>query len=266
VPHVDDDIKREDGPPMSVDRPFYRTVRQFADGLYTQGGRGRYVSHPSFASHPSDFVRAFSVIQKDLISIFEFIEPDEQNRDAYSLRTYELLLRACTEIETNFKAIFAANTYTAPNNLTMHDYAKIEQSHYLSQFEVKVHYWKGNGGVRRPFAGWAGGGHTLAWYQDYNNAKHDRVENMNLATLGNVVDAVAGLVVVLSSQFLGEDFGPGPGYLITEGIGDGYEGAIGNYFRLRFPQHVPEPDRYAFDWSELRQEIDPFQRFDYDAI
>lgn len=253
---------------MTVDQPFYRTARQFADGLYTEGGRARYIGHPSFAQSPGDFVRAFKVIQEDLVSMFEYVEPDDQNGQSYSLRTYELLLRACTEVETNFKAIFAANTYAPSSsgaNLTMKDYRKIEHSHFLSQYEVKVHYWNGVGRTRRPFAPWDGTG-SLPWYQAYNSAKHDRVANMRLATLDKVVDAVCGLVVVLTSQFLSEDFSPSRGYLLLEGSGDGYESAIGNYFRIKYPQHVPDESRYEFDCGPLMHFPDPFQRFDYDAL
>jgi hypothetical protein len=262
----DDGIKRECGPPVSVDRPFYRTARQFAAGSYAEGGCSGYIIDPKFADSPSDFVRAFLMIQEDLISLFEYIEPDDQNCDTYSLRTYELLLRACTEIETNFKAIFAANTYKKRSSeLKMDDYKKIEHSHYLSQYEVKVHYWKGAGRIRHPFAAWAGG-QPLTWYQAYNNAKHDRVANMKEAKFDQVVDAVCGLVVVLSSQFLGEDFTPRQGLLALEGSGDGYESAVGNYFRIKYPQDVPDSERYDFDWQQLRQQPGPFQRFDYDAI
>jgi hypothetical protein len=85
-----------------------------------------YIRHHSYADEPSNYVRAFLLIQKDLQTIFEYIEPSDQNLDAYSFRTYELLLRTCTEIETNLKAILRANTYSPPaRNWTIIDYAKI---------------------------------------------------------------------------------------------------------------------------------------------
>ena len=34
-----------EGAQMSVDRPFYRTARQFSDGEYNEGGRWEYVDH-----------------------------------------------------------------------------------------------------------------------------------------------------------------------------------------------------------------------------
>ncbi len=254
---------------MGVTKPYYRTARQFADGFYSEGGRSRYIDHPSYADAPSNYIRAFLLIQTDLQTIFEYIEPSDQNLQAYSFRTYELLLRTCTEVEANFKAIFRANTYSSRNGdrLNMRDdYVRIERSHFLSQYEVKMPYWSDGNPFRRPFAGWGNGNHALPWYQAYNTSKHDRVQELRAATFTHLIDAFCGLAVVLTAQFLSHDFGPANDVITAEGIGDGCEEGIGQYVRLRYPSNLPTDARYDFTWQDLQKTSDPFEKFDYNAV
>ena len=221
-----------------VTKPFRRTARQFRDGRYGEGGRGRYIDHPGFADRPEHYIRAYEVLEKDLRALFEFIEPADQNLQTYSLRCYELLLRICTEVETNFKAILRENTYSKSRNLTVADFYKVNTSHYLSDYDVWVPYWSGTD-VRRPFLAWSSGRAQLSWYVAYNEAKHDRVANLHLATFGQVTDAMCGLVVLLAAQFHTHDFAPGPDILVWEGLEDGRESAIGQFFRVGFPSPFP---------------------------
>jgi hypothetical protein len=227
----------------------------------------QYIRHASYADEPSNYIRAFLLIQKDLQTIFEYIEPSDQNRKAYSFRTYELLLRTCTEVEANFKAIFRANTCGKNGgNLNITDYVKIETSHFLSGYKVKMPYWSDSSPSWQPFANWASGNHELDWYKAYNKSKHDRARELKAATFTNLIDAFCGLSVVLTAQFLFHDFGPANGVLTDEGIGDGWEEGIGQYVRLEYPSNLPPSERYDFEWQALRKTRDPFQKYDYDAV
>jgi hypothetical protein len=251
---------------MAITKPFYRTARQFADGSYSEGGRSLYIRDPSYADEPSNYIQAFLIIQKDLQTLFEYIQPSDQNLEAYSFRTYELLLRICTEIEANFKAILRANTYGKPSEKwNIIDYAKIDQSHYLSDYAVKMPYWAAGNPVRQPFAEWKKG-HSLTWYQAYNTSKHDRAQEFKAATFAAVIGAFCGLSAVITAQFLFHNFGPANGALTDQGIGDGYEEGIGQYVRLMYPSSLPPAERYDFKWADLRVASYPFQKFDYDAV
>jgi hypothetical protein len=253
---------------LTVAKPYYRTVRQFADGSYSEGGRSFYILHGSYANEPSNYIRAFQLIQKDLQTIFEYIEPSDQNLETYSFRTYELLLRTCTEIEANFKAIFRSNAYSrSTGSLNIIDYAKIDKSHHLSEYAVKVPYWSGSGGIRTPFADWKNG-HILAWYQAYNTSKHDRAQELKAATFANLIDAYCGLSIVLAAQFLTFDFGPANSVLSLGSFYGNHEygAAIGQHVRIKYPANLPLADRYDFKWPDLAKTSDPFQKFDYDAV
>jgi len=81
-----------------IKRPYRRTARAFANGLYT-GGDQRYLYHAKFARDADMYARGFSLIQADLRKLFEYIEPSDQNCNCYSFRIHELLFRACVEVE-----------------------------------------------------------------------------------------------------------------------------------------------------------------------
>lgn len=251
---------------MAVSKPYYLTVRQFVDGDYAEGGRSQYIKHSRYAQSPLNYIRAFELIQKDLLTLFEYIDPSWRNPNTFSFRTFELLLRTCTEIEANFKSIFRANIYSRVGNLNITDYVKIDATHFLSQYEVKMPYWHGERGrLRQPFKSWLNGTHVLDWYQAYNHAKHDRAKNLKEASFKNLVDAVSGLAVLIAAQYYTNDFSS-VDFLIAEGDGDGFETAVGDYFLIKFPENVPTKDRYDFNWQALELEKDPFQKFDYNKL
>lgn len=249
---------------MPVNRPYRRTCRQFVNGSYTASGNGRYIIHPMFARSPEHYVRAFLLLLKDLQELFDYVEPAEKNLACYSYRIHALLLRACVEVEANCKAILSENGYARAGDWNMGDYKKVERTHLLSAYEVKVPNWSGAQAVRTPFSAWATGA-PLPWYQAYNTTKHDRHSKFEDATFGQMLDACCGLLVVLSAQFETKDFSPGNDVITMEGRGDGMESGIGGYFRVRFPNFPPDM-RYDFDWKSLQGDADPFQTFDYSAI
>jgi hypothetical protein len=250
---------------MSVTKPFKRACRQFMYGGYSKGGCSDYIKHPKYANTPTHYIRPFLLLQKDLQQLFDYIEPADSNKGCYSYRLHELLLRVCVEVEVNFKAILQENIYSkAPRKWDIADYQKINRSHHLSSYRVLVPYWDGKT-KRAPFMSW-NRNQPLKWYQAYNDVKHNRCANFALASLNNVIDAMCGLVVILSAQFYTYDFSPGPSLILQEGPNDGTESAIGDYFRVCFPTDWPKYLRYDFIWQDIQQESDPFNKFDYDKI
>ena len=250
---------------MSITRPYRRTCRQFVDGNYTEGGRSQYMVHPKYADAPEHYVRAFLILLKDLQELFDFVEPADSNLSCYSYRIHSLLLRACIEVEANCKAILSENGYARSGDWNMGDYKKIEKTHLLSKYEVKVPTWSGSRETWTPFATWASNG-SLPWYQAYNATKHDRHTEFPKATFEHLIEAMCGLMVLLSAQFETNDFSPGDTLLAVSGPSDGMESGIGSFFRVRFPENWPPELRYDFDWQTLRNEDDPFQTIDYESI
>lgn len=247
---------------MPVSKPFFRTCRQLADGSYENAGQGRYVSDPRFAQSGAQYVRAFLLIQKDLLELFDYIEPADQNQNCYSYRIHELHVRTCIEVEAHCKAILSENGYVNPNKTpewwNTIDYRRLNPTHHLSSYEIRMPLWHGTKHTQKPFDAWAAQG-SLAWYQAYNDAKHDRHNNFPKSNLEALIAAVSGLVALLSAQFITFDFQPavlGIGY---GGPDDGFETAIGGYFHVKFPTDWPTDERYSFDWETLMTDANPFQ-------
>jgi hypothetical protein len=247
---------------MPIVRPYKRTCRQFTDNTYSHSGKWRYLVHEKFANSPAHYIRAFLLIQKDLIKLFDYIEPADQNLETYSFRIHELLVRTCIEIEANCKAILTENGYANTGRLDMRDYKKINLSHRLSSYEVYLPIWKGDQSKRAPYKNWINSG-SLPWYQTYNDTKHDRHTKFHHATFEHLTDSVCGLLALLSAQFWTEDYSSGNTLLAIEGPSDGTESAIGGEFRIRFPTDWPESEKYEFDWERIEHEEDPFQCFKY---
>jgi hypothetical protein len=143
----------------------------------------------------------------------------------------------------------------------MFDYRRLEPTHHLSSFLVRLPLWNGNENPRRPFEEWKVGG-SLPWYQAYNSAKHSRHEYFEESNLRNMLDAVCGLVAILAAQFIVIDFGQehfaGPSSTV-----EGYDVAIGGYFEVKFPDDWPPEERYDFDWGKLQQDPHPFQNLTF---
>lgn len=247
-----------------IDKPFRRTCRIFSDGSYANSGKGEYIKHPLYANSPAQYIRAYLVLQKDLIALLDYVEPSDQNLQTHSFRIHELLMRFCVEIEANCTAILKENGYTVyGRNLNMGDYKKIEQSHFLSKYEVMVPNWHGEQGIRTPFLKWATGG-GLDWYQVYNSTKHDRHGNFHQATFNALIDAACGLCALISAQFWTYSF-TSSDYLITVSGDeiDGFESAIGDFFRVKFPVNVPSDEVYEFNSSDIDTSKDIFKEFQY---
>lgn len=262
---------------MVVIRPFYRSCRQFVSGSYAESGTWQYVTHPKYAKSPEQYVRAFLLIQKDLQNLFDYIEPADKNLKCYSFRIHELLMRSCIETEANFKAILIENGYNKKDangkvgDLDIEDYKKLDKTHKLSSYKVKVPHWYGGKSIRTPFLSWSRPElYSPAWYQAYNKTKHNRHEEFHHANFENLIDSVCGLLVLLSSQFFTEDFSSAA-YLTSSDFGpkDGMDWGIGSYFRIKFPDDWPTEERYGFsyqEWAKMAEEDNPFQQIDYSIL
>jgi len=251
---------------MGVIKPYKRTVRQLKDGSYSNSGNSGYIKHADYAKSPEKHIRSFLLMQSDIQKLFEYVEPADKNEETYSYRTHELFIRVCIEVEANCKAILHDNGYSRKKEKywNMSDYCLIENTHKLSAYEIVLPRWDGKHSRYKPFSRWAEN-KGLHWYQYYNAVKHDIHSNFRHANIKNLVEATCGLVVLLSAQFLNEDFSPNTGCLSMSGPGDGMESAIGDYFRVKYPEWEAK-DRYEFEWSEIKDKPNICQVHDYNSM
>jgi hypothetical protein len=254
-------------------RPFHRIHRPVSRDLPNAGfSSWAYIRDPAYAKIPGHYTLAYLLIENDLNRLFEYVEPSDTSLATFSFRIHELLMRACIEVEANCKSILTENKYTPAMDrfgqpiMNMSIYRRIERSHHLSSYEVGLPSWNGGRKVLRPFAAWQGAA-PLTWYQAYNASKHDRAEAFQRANLESLLDAVAGLLVLLSAQFKNETFGSQADHLVfTSPAIDEMDSALGETFRIRFPKDWTRDEEYAFNWADLKDEAVRFDKFDYDML
>lgn len=250
---------------MTVPRPYRRIVRPFTDGQYAEGGRGRYILHPKYATDPAHFIRPFLMIQRELQSLFDFIEPSDTNLQAYSFRIHQLLMTTCMEIEANFKAIFLENGCDLGRDGNINVYRQIESSHRLSKYKIKLPLWREGEKILTPFSAWSKPNTTLKWYKAYNDLKHNRHKNFNQANLENLLNSISGLAVLLTAQFQDETFSPAPDTLSISSNKDrdGFQSCMGEYFKVLYPTKWPKRDCYNFNWGQIESNENPFEKYPY---
>lgn len=255
---------------MGISKPFYRIARPKAF-------IPDYALDTRYASDRLQLSRAYINIEKELRSIFNFIEPDEKNKDTFSFELYSLLLRACTEVELNCKQIMESNGAIPQGRFfTMTDYKKLEKSSLLSKYTVEFSNWRQRNATSHeleyvekefcPFANFATHiNKSPDWYEAYNAVKHNREENLEKANLENCMNAVAGILILLYSQF---------GSCCIETYGsNGYRGPDAEDYDLYFDAdiifeiHPPQIDDwsseelYDFEWSNIQADSEPFDKF-----
>jgi len=257
-----------------MNKPFHRLYRAMKDGPNSGYSDWAYIVDKDYANSPIHYIRAYKVIQDDLIKLFEYIEPSDVNIKTYSLRVHELLIRTCIEIEANFKAILSENGYSPRDkngkerkekDWNIYDYMKVLDSHLLDKYRVIIPTWDGLQNQISPYEKWRED-NDLVWYTNYNLCKHDRHKKFYLANFGNLLQAISGLIVLLTAQFRNEEFTTGDISLAISGY-DYYEGetSIGGYFRIIYPSNLDENDMYDFNWKELVSENDKFQFYNYNV-
>lgn len=242
---------------MGVTKPYYR--------IYRPGSGTEFLNDTRYCNESNELYRAFQLLELDLKRIFEFIEPTDNNLKTYSNRLYELLLRACTEVEASAKAILVANGYNCdPDDLNMKNYRLVNNATRLSEYKVTLETWNPKPIVLHPFKTWKST-HTLEWYSAYNTVKHNRFKEYEKASLNNVINAIAGVYAILYSQI---------GYLAITGIprknnwsfymsdDDGNCSPVINnsIFTIEQPKWA-KSDKYDFNWQVLKDEPEPFTKF-----
>jgi hypothetical protein len=256
--------------PVPLAQPYRRLIRPFGPGRYESDHLGAtpsdsHVVDPRYSPDRIDFVRAYRLLEDDLIEIFDYVEPVDANKLAYSHRIYQLLLRACTEFEANAKAVLRANGYSKSSNFNIIDYHKLEAACRLSEYGVMTPVWSGARRVFEPFKAWqSSGAYTpLGWYQAYNDTKHNRTSSFPAANFGNVLDAVAGVFIVLFAQYNILAFDPYRTVTMIQNDDNGFLSHSTPLFHIRLPNGWTDAEKYGFDWKQLKAQTDPFQSYPF---
>ena len=203
----------------------------------------------------SSLINAAALIIDDYMSLCEYIEP--VNKNTYSHRTYELLLRVATEFEANCKGILEANGYNVSCHVDIKDYCKLNQVMLLDQYKIKTSLWSLEQTLM-PLSEWSTG-HSLTWYNFYNDSKHNRFSNFDKASFENVFKGICSLVVLLAAQFpfmVGRISGRSNLIFTT----DEPNTLLTSDFSIEFPTRQ-DSQKYSFDWNTLKCDALPFDKY-----
>lgn len=245
---------------MSINKPYYR--------IYRPGSSYPFLSDSRNVDNMYTYIRAFRLLEDDLVKLFTNVEPTKDNRKVYSHRLYELLLRASTEFETNAMQILKKNGYKKKGNMNMNDYVKINEATKLSDYTVTCEIWYPDNEFK-PFQEWKEG-KPLTWFQAYNKVKHNRSKEFAKASLENVMNAITGVLAILYAQF---DYfaitGPmaiGTWYASIKNTGD-YTEPIGSksIFHVVRPKWT-EDEKYVFNWDEIKNSNDAFAKYPFKKV
>lgn len=259
---------------MSISKPYFRIARPKAF-------IPDYVRDSRYATDRQQLSRAYINIEKKLREIFNYIEPDADNLSTFSFELYSLLLRACTEVELNCKIILEANGAIPGDgrgDFTMDDYKKLEKSSLLSKYIVKYCSWRQRDHATNeieyiskefcPFMNFDPSiNKSPDWYKAYNKVKHNREENLEKANLENCMNAVAGVLVLLYSQFGSqcvETYGSN-GICVQEFGSSDLNFDADVIFQIQPPQLTDwtEEELYDFNWDQLKNDPQPFREFPF---
>jgi hypothetical protein len=147
--------------------------------------------------------QALRLLIDRLDELLLYIEPDANGLEAYSHKSRELLILACTELENTWKYYMGiAGAAPISGQFNTKDYVRLLGPLYLAEYEIRLRPYS-NVPPMRPFIGWNASMPTqsLHWYDAYNKTKHDRDQSFNQASLRNCVAAVAANVIMFAVRF-----------------------------------------------------------------
>ncbi len=140
--------------------------------------------------------RDLGILIQKLQDILLYVEPSSEGLKTYSHKIRELLILACTEVESSFKS------YNFGNNKKTEDYIEILKYVNLAKHKISLVGYT-NPYKCCPFENWnvAQPTKSLPWYEAYNLVKHDKEKNFHLATLENCINAIAANVIMFAIRY-----------------------------------------------------------------
>ena len=149
----------------------------------------------------SDYVRQLDIILNELNNVFKVIAPSKDNLKSYGNSIRNIIVLACTEIDSMMRNVLVRNGYCKDDDfLTMNNYRILNEAMRLNEYSVSLHDYF-NLGEFFPFKEWNVPNGSLTWYNAYNNVKHRRIEHFAEANLENAIRAVLGYAVFLVAQY-----------------------------------------------------------------
>ena len=239
-----------------IERPYYRIFRP-----NKHSDEALYILDKNYCKERIDLIRYYNFLQKQVVEVFNYIEPTKDTLETYSFKNYQLLGNICMEVENNLKGILRANGYgiKEEDNWNMTDYKKINQYMKLSEYRIVLNNY--NIDEFRPFEEFEKS-KKPEWYQCYNSIKHNRTICISQASLKNVLYALGGLNVLLRAQFgiyydIANDKEDSLIWLQVQNGVYNSQNAVSIFKIIQEPKWH-DSEYYDFDWNELKNSDEKF--------
>jgi len=146
----------------------------------------------------------FLSLEQEIIKISHFISIDERNFDTFSLELLKIYLSVCSEVDVVARLLskkidlktYLEKTKNDKKFKNMDTYRNIINLHYpaISKVSIKIDLYKIN---FKPWNNFSKN-ENPEWWQQYNKVKHIREEFFHQANLGNTLNSLSGLLVLLN--------------------------------------------------------------------
>ena len=156
------------------------------------------IPKPEMLSSPHPYWSSFKLLYDDLEESFRYVNPTKAHLKVYSLRFYEILIRACTEFESICKDIVIEHRLSKKEslNFNIYDYHLVNAYFEKKPSKLSVGYLFSEPLFVKPLDDW-NNAPLLFWYSGYNTVKHNRVKEFEQANLENVLNSIAALFIII---------------------------------------------------------------------
>jgi hypothetical protein len=139
----------------------------------------------------------FLALERDLELISHYIEFDQRNFSVFSVELVKLLLALGSEIDVVLKTMcLDIDSTKKPDNINTCREIVLNKYPRLPQLRVQLIE---SSIILTPWVDWASSNNPK-WWKAYNDVKHDRTHKYHLGNLFEVLNASAGLLVVVLYQ------------------------------------------------------------------
>lgn len=136
----------------------------------------------------------FLSVEEDLLQVFRYVEPNEDNFDCYSLELARLFLSLCSEVDVVAKQICTQlDPGSTARNIGEYRNEITKSYNQIAPFKVQL---KRFGLTLEPWQNWKND-KSPYWWGDHNDVKHHRHREFKKASLTNVLNAAGGLFILL---------------------------------------------------------------------
>lgn len=151
----------------------------------------------------SSHIRQLELILDELKSVFKVVEPTQENLQTYGNTIRNIIILACTEIDSMMKKILKNNGIILDDKeYTTKQYFKLKEALRLGEYELQFKEFE-HLGIFSPFLEWETNRPTqsLPWYDAYNKIKHDREANFQYANVKNALNSIVAYAILLIAQY-----------------------------------------------------------------